>query len=858
MAVLDVNQSECISFYGQGSPQCYTTGTTLRYVMHFFNGSTSPSSNERFFASLPSSLMCYDGDKGCHTVFTFDVSDFNVSMGTNYDWFACGNPNVNIRFPNTPSTNNCTTVAALYYHGGSGVNWKEIMPNYGVIAGGGLYRYNGTHWIYKSAAQSVCAPNPTVTLKGGYPFYYLNRGAECGGCSPVDSIACDVMGNEQKDGNSFICGSNLTWTSYLKCEDGGWYVCDLYSEHSCAGSVISEVRIADLRRAQNRVSIIDSFGRELQWDTGGFYTLFSNQKVTKTAFKFLEAETLQDWGRGEDDQVSVNYVWDPAKVSCSYNKVADVSYSVGESVNYDISSLNCTLIAGVVSSNVNLSISANLSSTAARLLDNGVITKNFTVKVIADAVLLDNFQVVYVGPSTLALSGHFIRLSDLTDISQSAFPNLTVSMGFYKQNATGTLASVLNVTTSNYTDSDYLYEKIAVSGGITAGDIVVYNASINASGYVAMPYSNQKTEVSALRVLFFKCKNNPKNTTFYDGVDYSSFGGVTSMQTGDVAVECVYQLANVSALTPSNLSVDSKVSLYNDIKTDTQMILVLGFNYSLPGPYAYVDPKDVSAGKPINIPFSHLVSYLVYNTNESVAYKKTDLLGVRVTLPPSRYVGPWAVLSNPAFSLTSYMDLIVESKLNTDDGFKFSGLSFLKPSYKENDTVVCQADWYDPFDTVESWTVTFSGDSSHSYTFDKKSVTSNFLTCLQSAGECVYSYSNSTGVTGDALKHKTIYWEIFNIQSCKSYLGGNTSSTCLDYKWKFFDGGKTGTLKCEVTLYRKTGAASVSKSVTTTVLLSGSDLQDQIASFLWNNIFWILLGLLVLFIVLMIIRTLKK
>jgi hypothetical protein len=421
----------------------------------------------------------------------------------------------------------------------------------------------------------------------------------------------------------------------------------------------------------------------------------------------------------------------------------------------------------------------------------------------------------------------------LAEIPISEQPSLNLSVGFYKKDNTGVLVSSGNfkTATSSYSEDNYLYMPFNISGGIVAGDVFKFNATVSATGYANTSYSLESGTVADWRILYFKCSNNPKNTTY----DFNL------KTTKTMSFRCSYTLANVSALSISVLANTSDVILYNDLTFNIDTGLI----YSVPDTLNYT--PYLSGDIPFPIPFKNAVGNVLNNYVENeVYYKRSLTYGGLQQIYAGRYVGRWAILNNPSFlTVWTYVDLVVEP--TQYQYYSFGNVAFLAPSYDEGDDVTCRAQWYDPYGVITKWSTKISGDDGYEYTVSGKE-TANIICPSNSTIGCIGVTSGCVGNYGNAMKLCTSTFTLYDAQSCLSKDGNASDSKCTAYKAQLFSSGGSKQIKCDVTLFKAEAlGGSETKTATTNMVVTLKSFWDMSSWMPWY--WWILLIIILLIVI---------
>jgi len=669
----------------------------------------------------------------------------------------------------------------------------------------------------------LCAPN--VINDSG--FYFFNRDNEdCLACADGE-VKCDDRGNE------LVCISN-EWVIRVPCINGGWERCGLENDDSCPGINAFELLVANKERQIDRISITDQYGRNLQsseMDNGTvYYSMFETQKIHEIAFRLLSNWTHKDWIIKPTDTVSVELLWNVTEALCI--KETGVTGSSGVmSYYYDQAKYNCSLMDGYLSSNMTVQVNATLTSEGGMVLANPVISRSFTVELVEDSALLDNFQIVWLNETTGAVSGHIIRLSDLVDIQESKNPFAYVDAGFYSK-YNSIYISGFSSGQLNATDLNYLYWEFDAST-INPNDVFFANVTVGADGFANSSYSEVYGKVAEQRILYFKCWNDPRNTSILNS---------EKLNTSPVSFVCSYQLADTSGVSMAELVTNTTVEKMSD----------LGFGIG-----ANEDYIDIITGREYrpaiwySVPYSSSSGYvLTYRLNET-SYRYRDTLGTPQEITPSRYVGEWGKLDNSLFpGVMTHVDLYVDT---TDfERFILFEPSFDQVTYYENDTAVFIAMYYDPDNLVRDWSFRIYTDSSHSYALDYRDT--------QPGGAC---YFNSSGCIGYEILPigmgvtELRFW-VAGVQSCKRV--SNVSGLCTGgYNYKFLDGKEKGTLYGTLTVYKASDYMS-EESQTAEATLIVSKTGDLLGSLTkgWPWWLWLIVIILGLIAILILIKMATK
>jgi len=638
---------------------------------------------------------------------------------------------------------------------------------------------------------------------------------------------------ETGTGNWYECIGGQ-WVEKFPCIAGGYAFCNM-SATDCAG-FYDDVVIADKGRNPNRISIYDNFGRAVpsynKPNETVHYYMFHNQNISEIAFRYLWVETFDDRIFTSGDTVSIGGIWNATEMTC--NKTAGESASSSTtSFYYDKSAYSCTLLDGYDSSNLTIQINASLASGSTRAVSNPVLSNSFDITFLRDVALMDNFQVVWVNESHIAFSGRIIRLSDLAVIPQSRNPSANITSAFFSK-YNSVYISGHDTGQLNATDVGNLYNEFLYSS-VNPGDVFFNNITVQADNYSSSSYVYYGGEVASQRVLSFKCRNIPKNTTYY--TDKTSLI--------PVVVECNLRLANASyplINIISNASVTYQDNLANSL--DVAQLLT-GLTSIVP-----VD-GDWNRWRTMN--YSGQSGYTLTYKDNSSSYQYISGSGVPLDIIPTRYVGQWGLLDHPDIPLVrTHLDLTVD-RLDMDDA-EFYGISFDKTTYYQNDTVVCTTSYFDPQSTVKDWSVEFYSNDGYSYVLHKRDLDNN-NSCFDWDSEtdnarCIYSsiYTNY-----ETHLQEMVFW-INGVQKCRSKVNG--TDICNAYNWKFIEGKSSGLIHCKVTLYRAGDYEGSTEFIADATLMVDKNETDWIGywtrGFAWWQ--WIIL---ILFLILLVLGLFK-
>lgn len=769
---------------------------------------------------------------GVATVPNLDTPVYNGSTTlADYDWLDCSEADVNVESPGVPSGGvYCTDFASENSETSyEAAGWQILHLGVDSVGGAGMWvgSYLDTPEMSDTLSHGmVCYDSPDVIDHTSGIRYYLNSRSECTECSTPGEISCTFNASSQSLGRSWICGNNYHWAFKSECKNGGWDDCGLSSPLDCPGAS-STVSIANRERVPERISLTDNLGRVLLW-TGNGYRLFSGQTIQESAFVFIDNYTKGDW-KLLDDAVSVVYSWNATEMSCSKTAGAQ-GYSAGSAFYVDNSDYNCLLLSGYSTSNITITITANLTTVGSTVVRNPVLTKTFNVELVNDVALLDNLQAVYVNATHFAFSGHIIKLSDLSEIPESSSPYVTFTYSVYSNTSSNTLVYSNNSGVLNATDANALYSFVN-SSGQGLGSLVRYTAVVGASGYANSSYYLDSAYISPLRLVYFKCRNVPKNTNastkivvpggfkFTMGLQTWYYDATkTSLFSEPVRFVCQYKLENASAILPSTLGTQSTISKSNDVGSDSVTTGFFEFtivNSSSSPIFAY--------SSNVEVPFSHAIGIEVFNELEQAFYTKFDSSGNPGKLEAGRYVGRWAILDNPVFyQVKTYVDLVINNENPLGTSFNF--ISFNQTVYKEGDDVLCSVSYDDVNGLIQNWAIDISGESGSVTVNDATNVT-----CTPSqTSSCVYATQISCGKTiGETPRVCMVQAGIYGVQECTSrFNNSDLTSACLSYKNKFFSGGGDKTLTCTVRLYEASGVGGkvITQSATATVFVNSEDL----------------------------------
>ena len=803
---------------------CVLNNSDSVYVqMLFYNNSIA---NAIVVNTTNFAVSCPIGDQYCwfsgYWIAGPSYNSWPISNAT--DWFSCTQQGIFVP-PRTTTYTYCSDLINYYRNVELGY---AALPAYSAIYSSAT---KSAMYGFTAPTQTSCLYSSTDAVNGSY--YFINRDPKCTECNDGDPDTCSAIG-DVNSGILYEC-VNGHWVAKLSCELGGFSLClGKDSPAECPG-VESQVFIANKNRVPYRISVTTDKGYELIYDSvNENYWLLSGQQIIETAFRLIGNDTLNDWPISTSDSLNINYSWNTVEVSCAVIPGGSV-YDNGQSLYASTNRYTCTLDSSVVSADINVTVTANLTSTNEQMLLNTTLYQRFVLHVIRDTPLMDNFQVIVVNSSHIAFSGHIIRFSDLTEIPEASNPFVYINYSVY-DNVTGVLKFSGTTGKLNQTNLDYLYAPIAATGQAD-GDRYIATMLVGAGDYANWSYLPKTGLVSPHRVLYFKCKNQPKNTT-YDSV---------SMSTENVTMQCTYKLKDESALSVLSMSISSRVYQSIDISA--------GLFGTYPLPYltsSALEQLIREVDNPLvanpstwrNIIYVNSIGAVLQYVYYTMSYVKMDGSGNKQVITTGRYILPEAILDNPNIhQVNTYTDLIVEPSNPFEFIMPEHAVQFDKNVYNENDSVTCSVFYYDPINIVRGWTVTIDGDSGHSTTLSSGALPLNISESLTFSGmNCT---PNEIGSSGRLCKAS---WSLQGIQSCTNML--NNSDTCLSYKWKFFDSGGARKLTCTVTLYAATFEDGISKSATTTVLIQTKDIWSSVG---WN--WWLLIFLIILFLIIMLIKS---
>ncbi|RKZ07451.1 hypothetical protein DRQ25_11545 [Candidatus Fermentibacteria bacterium] len=810
-----INESNGV---GGGIPPL-VNGQTVNLRIEFFNGSACgaqylPMMSGYHIVSCVDG-MCYAGGSvefesllGCDNLYA-QLSIDNQSPDFDDTYMDCQGIPGFIKAAHSNSKLMGDDNSTVYYsfsktvHGGSGTT------HYGGVC------IDSTD--LRSVVETCGAPD--------YQLYYVAESIACTSCYPDGQVACNVMG-DVNSGNAYICVEGQ-WQRYMECENGGWSYCGLEGAYVCEG-VESSLFVADKYRRMNRITLVNDMGRELLSDSTGNYWMYSGDAIIETAFRVLVNGTGDDWPISSADSLAVTVSMNTSEVGCTVTSGA-VGYSESESYYVDLTSRNCTLLEGIEESNITITVSANMSSRPGHVLLNPVLEKAFTLRVVRNLPLLDNFQIVKENATHVRFTGHIISLRDLEDIAESSNPFAEFEYSIFDD----VTRKILKVTGStgklNATDSYFLDSSVALVADV--GDGYEINVTVGADNYGNTTYILDSGIVSPYRVLYFKCRNIPKNTSFNQ----------EEHVTSPVLFECAYLLENTSAVNTLILSNESTVYRTNDLSTglatnpdDRRLDFERGVMY---GAWVFDNPWEI-------VSFFESQGYIMRHVQNGAEYMALNEIGMPGVVSPSRYVGRWALLENPMFySVHTYVDLIVEEIPLSDFVFTSNFLSFNQSVYREGDNVALTGYWYDPQGLVKAWDVEFYSDDGFSYSLTEEYSPDS---CVNNS--CFMQDVNCTGEVGEEGRLCVGTWRFFGIQECLEYASEDNSS-CIRYKWKFFNGGREGELTGKLTLYTTTHSGVLaSQSTTAKVLLSTHNLLSFSGWEWWHWLILILFAFIMLVI----------
>ncbi|MEO0303954.1 MAG: hypothetical protein ABIM64_01700 [candidate division WOR-3 bacterium] len=655
-------------------------------------------------------------------------------------------------------------------------------------------------------------PSEKKSLVGNYLFVSEYPG--CRICNETEKKCGQDLG--MTFGDLYVC-LNGKWKIERKCKEGGYTNCTVGRVASECPSFSDSILIANKQREPYRVSLTTESNSELIYHDGK-YIMYSGQKIKETAFRLLQAKTFSDWYFSDDDDIYLSWSYD-SNLTCSIQP-GDAFISSDKLIFYNESEVSCTLKPENENGLLTLNILGNITTNSEQKTTEPRINFSFSINVVRDIALLENFQIVKINSTHIALTGRIIKYSDLTDINESLEPSIKISF-FINNNETRELFAYGNLNSTNYTNSRYIYEPVEVISEPEVGYFygayyVAYaNGFSNSTGYVS-------GQLSPYRVLYFKCQNIPKNVSLDEER--------TSTQT--TSIECRYMLENISAVPISYLSENSSITVSRDLSR------------------VYPEDADFSETKIFSVPFSRTVGYEVVN-KENVVYSKYDGMGNKDLIAPGRYVGRFVKLNNPIFySLTSYLDIVVSSRDHSGFSFEKTNVFFDKSLYYEGEDVLCSANWNDASGLVSGWRVEFIGD--RTFWVDSSGTQYPICNSSNSTNECFsVGYSCSSEI-GDENRKCMLDVSFRGIQECMKTSQDN--STCFQRKWNFFDGSGTKNLICKVSLFLKGGKEEASNTANAKVNLRTVDF----ISALFRGMSWWQWLILILFILILVIIVLKS
>ena len=844
---IDVYQVDCITAYGVNDARCAGVSRPFYIDMpYMFNGSFSQTTlrtgSFTWSACVNNSMRCYaDIEINSFPLKFNPVYYGSMAYGNSTEWLTCKNLLLYTRMYDDGSGQGMTMgtgapYRSCYQYSPTG-NWWSFGDFYlGDVA---------TETGILSAAFHVCVQPYNFQLgakKEGLPSgnttgLQMNYVPSCVPCI-AGEISCEKFGNIPANGQSYICDSSGSWVALHKCELLGWVDCGLGSALECPGASVN-ITIANMNNEKERISLTDNVGRLLSWK-GTNYEVFSGQTIIRTRFKFVDRYTSNPWLLTGSELVSIVHSWNATEMSCT--KDAGVSsFSPGASVYVDNSNYNCVLEAGYTVSNLTITIQANLSSHGSIVPISTTLTKTFIAQVISDMALLDNVQVLYIDSSHIAFSGHIIKYSDLTEIPESKNPYVFFNYTFFDNTSTTTINGGGNTGKLNATDANFLYY-LKASTGQEIGSLVIFNATVGADGFNEEIYNSDSVYMSPVRLLFFKCKNVPKNTTLRTELSEPFY------YSKAVKYECAYVLANPSDILTIDLANKSHVYKSNDVggePDNPSQTFIEAWTLEFLGLSTY--------GSAVEVPFNQTIGNTLYYKLSEAVYTLLGENDAPSLLDSGRYVGRWSLVDNPIFyQVKTYVDLIIEEE--PFGGFVFNDefIYFNQTLYNQGDGVICTVTYFDTDGIVNAWSATLSGDAGYSSTvYSGIAQTCNSTSPTQDT--CIVQQSDCVGNIGDEFRQCSIYIGLAGIQYCVlSAPGTNVSlatTDCLGYKNQFFTGRGTNTLTCSVTLFKADGAGGeVTHSTTAKVVVTGKDFFGDTYSAWW---FWPLLILLIIVALLM-------
>ena len=832
-----VNQSVCVNYYGLGNPPCAVDGRSF-YMR--FDASLNGTTNIWVRSKNPLTAWSCSGDgKQCTAtadVYSNELTDLifntnNPQIPNFGRWLTCDIDAMNYGFSALTSGE---SVHCGWF--GSGYNVSALMAGVSV---GIIDTLLGTEVGGGNMLRDVClvttdlkSPNP-VTCGSG-TCWRPNLVKSCVECDVSSNASnCKVRGHVQTDGEAYRCNPSGRWALYSHCADLGWSECGLPSVESCSDS---SVTLKNKYFVLGRISFFDSLSRDLQYDSSSdSYALFENQLVNGTAFRVAYKDSLSKYNIQSTDQINSVITWNATEATCTYSKV-DGTFAVGDDLYIESSTLSCTLSPGYDSSVLNVNVDMNLTNEVTISLANPRYIKNFEITLKRDIALWDNLQFIYVNSTHIAVSGHIIRYSDLTDIPEASNPYVNMTLLMYDRDHK-TLQKLYANILAYQTDDNALFYNLS-SGGAIASDVIHYQGFVGADDYITTNYTVRgfdENKITPYRLLNLKCRHEPS------AVEISAALGSYYTSTAPVKVICSYQLVNESALTASQLISGSSITAYNQLGADVQEDSM------------YADGM-VFFPSSRNMTYSNSIGTEIIFTIDALGYLRLyDGTGIN-TIVPGRYVGRNIEFWNPLIYKVRAYTAIDVLPPGGDYGFSFESddIVFLGSPYTEGDDVTLRALWKDTNGVVKTWKATIAGSSGHVFDITGN-MTNEGLQCREYInGTCAMtSLSVCTGSLGSSGRKCEVVFKLFDAQKCTSYITANdTQSACLTYNHKLFDNGASGTLTGTVTLYAVGNVGAISQSTTTTMTLSGKDFWD-ISWFPW----WVwILGFVLLILLLLIMK----
>lgn len=744
-------------------------------------------------------------------------------------WFNCKEPLANFYKGGSTVTPNCTTFASLNSIPVSG-NSSWISVSADGNAGDGLYvgTYTANSQVATMSYGTFCVDSPPYF--GSTSYYFFNIVDGCVECNPEsNATSCTVFGNIKANGHSYRCDNTGHWQSYHECIDGGWYDCGLASAASCPGGVVSNVSVANLAKEIDRISIFDKLGYELRYSPTdykvGYYPMLATQTISSAQFR-LRTSDNREWYLSATDNFHVAYTWNASEMTCTVSSVPEYP-DLARSVYVNNDDVSCTLNDSVSNADLTLTVTANITNSrdGSETVLNPQISKAFTIKIVRDMVLLDDFQIVKQGGTVLSVSGHILRFSDLADVPASASPACNISVEMSHQGSVY-YNGVVSTGAGDYSNSNYLYKTFDPAVNSSLGDEVKYNATCNATGYSPVTYLWEGVHVGSDRLLYLIC----------DVVPYNLTTDSTERQTEPSTFSCSYQLANISAVSISNLASDVGMKVTPDLSKEYTLFPQL-YEMLIPVNISLVNTPmpggNFTLGRfvqMLNVPYVRTVGYALFHQLDSLVWYRTNPTGGTDELPAYRYIGRYGVFTHPTvYEVKTYTQFEVVPKAYDD--FLFKSVDFVTKNktvitnMKEGDDATCQAVYLDPQGIVSDWKVRLYSTEGISYELSSQDIPDP--DCSPSSNStCWHRSAPSCGPTiGNQSIECTLQWTIYGVNKCLKHADpGNNNSVCSLWKWQFFKLKKSDNIFCEVTLYTNSGNGVKLNVLTGSALLTLSSM----------------------------------